>query len=171
MTHRRLPLTRTHATRSGGKHLLFKPHDNVKCTAGKIAPHVDTRGHGGYVIWWAARGLEVLHADVLAPVPAWLLEALDNRPKVVEAYRPHRSLRTPEKLQRQAEGILRSVGGAHEGNRNHLCFWGASRFAEMVAEGLISRGFAMDLVVEAANRAGLPRSEARRTVESAFKNG
>jgi 2-keto-3-deoxy-6-phosphogluconate aldolase len=67
--------------------------------------------------------------------------------------------------------VLVSVGGAHEGNRNHLCFWGACRFAEMAAEGLISPNYAIELVVEAANRAGLPRSEARRTVESAFKNG
>src|SRR5215469_1885985 len=163
----RLPLTRTHATRSGGRHFIFKASSQVGCSAGKLAPHVDTRGLGGYIIWWPAHGLEVLHAQSLHSVPEWIIEALNARPKVVP-YRPRRPLPTSEGVRRKLDGIIRSIASAHEGQRNQLCFWGASRMAEMVADGTLTRDEAIEIAVESASRAGLPRNEARRTAESAF---
>lgn len=37
-------------TPSGGHHLFFRSNDKVRCTTDVIAPGVDTRGEGGYVI-------------------------------------------------------------------------------------------------------------------------
>jgi hypothetical protein len=163
----RLPLTRTHVTRSGGRHLLFKLKPEVGCSAGKLGGHVDTRGLGGYIIWWPACGLPVLHGGVLAPVPDWVTEALcPSQPPLQNVVQFPAPIDAPGKF----EGIVRAIAQAHEGERNSLCFWGACRMRELVAQSVIGRDAAIEIVVEAASRAGLPRTEARRTALSAFRS-
>jgi hypothetical protein len=160
-----LPITRTHVTRSGGRHLLFRPHDEFRCNASKIWKHVDTRGLGGYVIWWPAEGLEVLHASALAPVPSWIIAKL-NPPAPPPSSTPPL---TTDQAQHKLAAIIRTIASASVGERNHVTFWGACRLAEMVAENTISQIEAINLTIEAAARAGLPHHEARRSAASAFK--
>jgi Bifunctional DNA primase/polymerase, N-terminal len=163
-----LPPTRTHFTRSGGRHLLFRPHAKVRCTAGKIWPHVDTRGHGGFIIWWPARGFDVLHPEMLAPVPGWILQALQPRET------PERPgigmMNVGENPEGRIAGIIRTVARGREGERNQLTFWGACRLADLVKQNLIDRSVAIDLIVEAASRTGISRIEALRTAQSAFRS-
>jgi hypothetical protein len=169
-----LPLTRAHVTRSGGRHLLFQPQGELRCTAGKLHPHIDTRGQGGFIVWWPACGLEVLHENVLAPVPDWILRALTREPGKFAGLRylaTPISVDTPQSAARKLEGILRTIAQATEGTRNQICFWGGCRLAEMAAVGLLSRDTAMALAIEAATRSGLPRLEAIRTLQSAFRLG
>jgi hypothetical protein len=54
-----LPSTRIHVTRSGGRHLLFRHREGPRTSKGQIAPGIDVRGEGGYVIWWPREGLAV----------------------------------------------------------------------------------------------------------------
>jgi len=68
---------RTHCTRRG-HHLLYQ-YDGleVRNSVGVLAPGVDVRGEGGYVIWWPAEGLRTAgDLEDIAPLPAWVLEAL-----------------------------------------------------------------------------------------------
>ena len=79
-----LPATRTHHTRSGGRHVFFALPDGVtmKSRAG-IAPGLDIRAEGGYVIRWDAEGCPVENPRILATPPAWLLDALTATPAPV----------------------------------------------------------------------------------------
>jgi hypothetical protein len=161
-----LPPSRTHVTRSGGRHLLFQPHPAVKNTAGKIWPHVDTRGLGGYIIWWPATGLEIMHAGVLEPVPAWIIKRL-NPPE--RSNIATRAVRRVLRGDRDLEPLCLEIMRARNGERNCITFWAACRLAEHVRNGQLGRWDMIGLVVEAASRNGLPRNEAHKIALSALR--
>jgi hypothetical protein len=79
----RLACGRIHKTRRGW-HLLYRmPATTLGNTTGALAQGVDTRGVGGYVIWWPAHGLEAMgDLEGLTEPPTWLIEAL-KRPSTV----------------------------------------------------------------------------------------
>jgi hypothetical protein len=160
-----VPLTRAHVTKSGGRHLFFRPDDRVTCSAGKIWPHIDTRGHGGYIIWWPAEGLEVLHGGALTEIPEWIIKKLNPPEPKFEPARPA----TVQSAGRQLDGIVRTIATAKQGERNGILFWGACRLSELADQSIISRTDAFGLACEAARRAGLSQAEAARTVKSAFR--
>ena len=54
-----LPATRQHQTRSGGRHLIFRHTPGLRCSQSAIAPGVDVRADGGYVIFWPMHGYAV----------------------------------------------------------------------------------------------------------------
>lgn len=60
--------TKVLATQSGGAHLYFTHIEGLVNSAGAIAPGLDVRGEGGYVIAYQ----EVLEDVPLAPFPPWL---------------------------------------------------------------------------------------------------
>ncbi len=73
----RLACGRVHKTRRG-YHLVYRmPAVELRNTASQLARGVDTRGIGGYIIWWPAHGLEATGGlEDLTEPPAWLIEAL-----------------------------------------------------------------------------------------------
>jgi hypothetical protein len=158
-------VTRKHTTKSGGRHLLFKPDDRVGCTAGKIHPHIDTRGKGGYIIWWPAEGREVLHGAILAEVPESIIERLNKEPDPVPIPRPV----TLKSAKRQLEGIIGAIATAPAGQRNSFLHWGACRLSELVQQSILTAGDAFALAVEAGTRTGLPYAEVSRTAKRIIK--
>jgi hypothetical protein len=71
---RRLPATRTYRTRSGGIHLFFQHAAGVRNAEGVPVKGIDSRGEGGYVVFWFAHGFECLDHTPPAPWPYWLSE-------------------------------------------------------------------------------------------------
>lgn len=64
-------------TPRGGWHLLYAYTQPVRSTAGRLAPGVDTRGDGGYVIW----RLPEFKLPELALAPGWLYAPLVDAPR------------------------------------------------------------------------------------------
>ena len=158
----RLPSTRIHRTRSGGLHLLFQHQLGVRCSAGRIAPGVDVRATGGYVIWWPAAGLPVLSKMPVAAWPTWLCALLLSRPR-------SRIQRITVPDQYVLKRLVQLIAGVREGQRNELTYWAACRAGEMVASGLLPADAAAAVIAEAATRAGLPRAEAERTARNGVR--
>ena len=69
---------RIHQTRRKGYHLLYKvPQQEIRNSASQIAPGIDVRGDGGYIIWWPAHGCEAIGGiEDIGDAPAWLLERI-----------------------------------------------------------------------------------------------
>ncbi len=165
-TRANLPLTRKHVTRSGGRHLLFKPDERVTSTASKIWPHVDTRGAGGYIIWWPALGFDVLHGGALVAMPAWVIAKL-NPPLPPRKIYPLPTTRAG--YCRQIDGVVDAASSAPVGQRDCMTFWAACRLAELIARGALDAHSAEALIVHAARNNGLGERDGRAKIQSALR--
>ncbi|TWG04463.1 bifunctional DNA primase/polymerase-like protein [Streptomyces brevispora] len=159
-----IPPTVTVLTPSGGRHIWLSgpPGVAVPNSAGRLAPGIDIRGTGGYLV---GPGSATTHGTYRlvpgtgtlppAPCPRALLQLL--RPRAPT--RRHHS--HPDD---RGRGLIRFVLAATEGQRNTRLFWAACRAYE--------HGFGDNLanaLTEAAIRTGLPEHEARATIASAAR--
>ena len=163
----RLPITRRHRTRSGGCHVLFRHREGIRNSAGRIAPGVDVRAAGGYIIWWPAAGLPIENPGALAEWPAWLLAQLG--PKTLA--RPVVAVAIPGKgyaaaaLRRAVEAVGRATPGTRNDTLNREAF-GLSRFA---LSGALDAQSIANALATAGLAAGLAEREVRGTLTSAFR--
>lgn len=116
-----LPATRTHTTRSGGLHVLFRHLDGVRNSAGRIAPGIDVRGEGGFVIWWPAAGCPEVARGAPAVWPTWLHAGVlrpapkpDGRPTVPQQQTDQLGVRH----RRFIEKLLANLRAATDGTKH-----------------------------------------------------
>ncbi len=163
-----IPPTVTVLTPSGGRHLwLTGPADaTVPNSAGRLAPGIDIRGYGGYLV---GPGSVTAHGRYrLAPGTAHLAPAPCPRALLrllTQPRRPPTATRsTGPAPDRRGEGLIQFVLAAHEGQRNTRLFWAACRAYEHGFGNALA-----DALTAAAVRTGLPEHEARATIASAAR--
>jgi hypothetical protein len=171
----RLPRTRTHRTMSGGWHFLFKwPADRApRNSASKIAPGVDTRGAGGYIVMPPSSGYSIEDEAMPADAPRWLLDLIDPpAPPKPSSYVPPSGINAHEKYAAAAmDGECSAVANAPEGTRNDRLNVAAVKLGSLVAVGALSRGPVEAELMRAAMHAGLDRLEAEKTIASGMGYG
>jgi Bifunctional DNA primase/polymerase, N-terminal len=153
-----LPATRTHHTRSGGRHLLFEPTQGLTNSVGKLARGVDIRAKGGYIIWWPCIGLEVEHSKELADIPAWIAEALkkSSAPMGVKKTRAVNNKFQRYGVDSKIDSLIGFVGTAPYGERSARLYWASRRLVEMVDDGEGDENYAKQLLFEGGRCARWP---------------
>ncbi|QFQ98596.1 DNA primase [Streptomyces phaeolivaceus] len=167
-----IPETVVVLTPSGGRHLwLTGPPDVVvPNSASRLAPGIDIRGAGGYLVGPGSRTDHGVYGTAPgtahlppAPCPPALLRLLLPPPRPNPSD-PTGADQGASHSQGQGHGLIHFVLTAQEGQRNTRLFWAACRAYE--------NGLAPDLtnaLIEAAVRTGLTEREARSTIASAAR--
>jgi Bifunctional DNA primase/polymerase, N-terminal len=93
-----LPQTFAQAS-PGGLHLYFRHAPGLKCSTSRIAPGVDIRAEGGYVILWAREGLP-FEEHPLCEMPDWLRE------EAFAACGPRRKRVDPREQKRRCDEVV-----------------------------------------------------------------
>ena len=73
--HDQLPKTRVHETRGIGWHFIFNHSPSLR-NSNKLADGVEFLSTGRWAVWWPEHAGRVLCPGPVAPLPAWLHEAL-----------------------------------------------------------------------------------------------
>ena len=174
-----LPVTLQQRTGSGGDQLFYLYPDDaeISCSAGKIAPGVDIRGAGGYVVMPPSRNESGVYEWLkhLPPVPlpqAWIGRlAKKPRPEHYMAC-PTISATLSTAYGRAAlETECRVVASEPHGSRNNRLNAAAFAIGQLVAGGELVQAEALTALKQAAVACGLGDQEAARTIGSGFHAG
>ncbi|MEU4603486.1 bifunctional DNA primase/polymerase [Kribbella sp. NPDC023972] len=171
-----MPRTWTVSTPSGGQHLYYRQPDGTELgnTAGRLGWKIDTRGNGGYVVGAGSviRG-QRYRADVIrrpASLPRWVAAALTPQPDPTPRSatdRRNASAYTLAALTGELDKVLAAVPGQRNDSLNRAAF----ALGQLVGAHLLDEGAIRDELVSAADRIGLPRNEADRTITSGLTAG
>lgn len=177
----RLPRTRQHSTRSGGRHLLFRypAGRSIRNSASRIAPGVDVRGNGGFIIVPPSPGYDIADDAMPAPMPAWLVELLDppqaERP-APQPYTPNGMLTgdgTPYGL-RALSLECDAIRSAGDGMKHHTLNKAAYSIGGLVSAGAIGESLAraeLSAALASIRDRCADWHHAEKTLRTAFEQG
>ncbi len=168
-------------TPSGGCHLYFSVADGkARNSAGAVAPHIDVRADGGYVVGAGSRvGGQAYTARngarEPAPLPSWLGRLVAAAPVALPGPAPRLPVADLAQGRAYAMAALRAetsrVAAAVPGTRNDTLNRAAFSLGQLVTAGLLPPVPVITGLISAAMHAGLPEEEAVRTVRSGMTGG
>jgi hypothetical protein len=166
----RLPRTRVHATGGRGAHYVFRQRSGLTGSNQLVAPGVDVKAAGNFVIWWPADASGAVLCDValdcLADWPEWIVP----RQRSTRSVKLKGSVPLSRSRMRDA---LELVEAAAAGERNNKLFRAACRFGEMLCDRL-SGEQAFELLLDAAAQLTSDERELAkfaRTINSGLERG
>ena len=180
----RLPQTRTIRTGSNGLHIYLRwPGQMIRNSAGKIAPGIDIRGDGGYVIVPPSPGYAVADDSDVAEVPDWLMPILappapPERPTApAQAPMPSRP-HNPDGGTHYGVAALGSecdaIRRAWDGSKHHTLNKAAFSIGGLVTAGELQEGFAfteLSAALSDIRHACKDFRHAQNTLRTAFQDG
>ena len=149
--------TYTVATPSGGWHLYFRQpaQPRLRNSHGRLGRHIDTRGHGGFVLAAGSRGpgqtsYRVARAAAIAALPDWIATALTPPapPQLVDE--PIVVADASAYLRAVVAGECDNVATAPEGHRHEILLRAARRLGHWVGGGDLSHHIAHTALTAAA---------------------
>jgi putative DNA primase/helicase len=179
-----LPQTLCATTGGGGRHLLFRhPGIRVPNSSGKLAPGLDVRGDGGYIVAAPSRHIsggsyawsDPADLTLIAELPEWLLKRMTDRPQTPAPRRSPRcgsvTLSADRYTRFVYQQVLTELSQATEGTRNDSLNKAAFRLGQFVAAGLLVRSDVETALLDQATALGLGDREAEATVRSGIESG
>lgn len=169
-----IPETLTQLTPSGGNHRIFKMNGTEIRNRARVAPGIDVRGTGGYIVappsihpngkpyrW--KEGKPVIEA------PKWLVDLVARKDEPSPA---HVSSKPPEAYAAAAFGrIIGELSRSQEGERNEALNKAAFALGQFIASDSLSRSMCEISLRSTAMALGLPPREADATIKSGIESG
>lgn len=163
-------------TGGGGAHILYRQPAlvEIRNTAKKLAPHIDTRGMGGYILLapsvhpsgnvyqWSETQCDF---DAMETFPPELLPLLQDKPTPT----PSPTLQPPTNPSRILQRSYERIANAPEGSRNDTLNKAAFYLFGLAKQGQVNESDARDILTAAAKRAGLAEREIQATLGSAYR--
>lgn len=171
-----IPATLMAQTQSGGVHLYFRAPAMLRNSAGKIAPGVDVRGDGGYVIVPPSPGYIWIAHDDVAPLPEWIYEAASVTPQTIIVQPVHRTILdggSPYALA-GLEAECANIRNAPDGAKHFAINKAAYSIGGLVASGDLDHSVAWgelsaavgDILIRCRDQ-----RHALKTLETAYRDG
>lgn len=184
-----IPATPTQQTASG-RHLVFRIAKELRNSASRLAPHVDIRGDGGYIV--AAPSVHPSGATYrwledrrpsrtpIADAPQWLLdeiEAMQAQPPT-EADAPAVNVERPSMddvpdayVRKALDSEFDAVAKAPPGRRNQSLNSAAFSLGQLVGAGLLAESLVRRTLEAAATASGLMADDGRAQVDATISSG